>query len=428
MFAVGWGANQFSPMLIVYRHEQGLSAAAVAGLFAVYAATLIPGLLAGGPASDRFGRRAVVLPLVILSPAATALLIAGAHDLSLIIAGRALAGVCSGVVFGAASAWVRDLSRGSAVSARRAAFALTAGFGLGPVAAAFLAQWAPDPLVVPYLPHIGLGVAAIAVLWPARQAAEDAAGQTATGQTATGGQVTGGQVTAAGQAAAAGQAIGRERRMPAALRTWPFWISVAPAAPLVFGSISLAIVVLPEEVTSARTLSAGYAGLMTALAFAAGVVIQPLSRSLEERAAGAGSVAGLCCCAAGAAVAVPALAATRTPAGMAAAGLAAILLGAAYGLNLVSGLHQAENLAGPAERGAVLAAYYVLAYLGFGAPYLAAVLTTITSRTAAFAILAAAAAALAAWTAGSRAVLKRIPSRFERERAKALVPESLERP
>src|ERR1700757_3983652 len=83
MFAVGWGANQFSPMLIVYRHEQGLSAAAVAGLFAVYAATLIPGLLAGGPASDRFGRRAAVLPLVILSPAATALLIAGAHDLSL---------------------------------------------------------------------------------------------------------------------------------------------------------------------------------------------------------------------------------------------------------------------------------------------------------------------------------------------------------
>ena len=23
MFAVGWGANQFSPMLIVYRHELG---------------------------------------------------------------------------------------------------------------------------------------------------------------------------------------------------------------------------------------------------------------------------------------------------------------------------------------------------------------------------------------------------------------------
>src|SRR6185437_14644231 len=62
MFAVGWGANQFSPMLIVYRHSLDLSADEIAGLFAIYAATLIPGLLAGGPLSDRFGRRACVLP------------------------------------------------------------------------------------------------------------------------------------------------------------------------------------------------------------------------------------------------------------------------------------------------------------------------------------------------------------------------------
>ena len=71
MFAVGWGANQFSPMLIVYRHELGLGANVVAGLFLVYALTLIPGLLVGGPASDRFGRRPVVWPFVALSPLAT---------------------------------------------------------------------------------------------------------------------------------------------------------------------------------------------------------------------------------------------------------------------------------------------------------------------------------------------------------------------
>ncbi len=49
MFAVGWGANQFSPMLIVYRHELRLTAGEVAGLFLVYALTLIPGLLISGP-------------------------------------------------------------------------------------------------------------------------------------------------------------------------------------------------------------------------------------------------------------------------------------------------------------------------------------------------------------------------------------------
>src|SRR4029077_3792102 len=75
MFAVGWGANQFSPMLIVYRHVLGLGPGEIAGLFAIYAATLIPGLLLGGALSDRVGRRACVLPFAALSPAATLLLI-----------------------------------------------------------------------------------------------------------------------------------------------------------------------------------------------------------------------------------------------------------------------------------------------------------------------------------------------------------------
>src|SRR5208282_4972550 len=167
MFAVGWGANQFSPMLIVYRHELRLGAGAVAGLFLVYALTLIPGLLIGGPASDRFGRRAVVLPFVVLSPLATLLLVVGPRSLVLISAGRALAGLCSGVVFGSATAWVQELSHGTGQSARRAALALTAGFGLGPVVAAVLAQWAPDPLLLPYIPHLVIGVVAVIVTWRA---------------------------------------------------------------------------------------------------------------------------------------------------------------------------------------------------------------------------------------------------------------------
>ena len=66
MFAVGWGANQFSPMLLVYRDEIGLEASTRAALFGVYAAGLIPGLLLGGRASDRRGRRSLVLPFVAL--------------------------------------------------------------------------------------------------------------------------------------------------------------------------------------------------------------------------------------------------------------------------------------------------------------------------------------------------------------------------
>ena len=376
MFAVGWGANQFSPMLVVYRHELKLTAGAVAGLFLVYALTLIPGLLVGGPASDRFGRRPVVWPFVALSPLATLLLVLGPRSLAMIAAGRALAGLCSGVVFGAATAWVQEVSPGEGTSARRAALALTAGFGLGPVAAALLAQWAPGPLLTPYLPHLVIGVAAAAAL----------------GRTPEGAPVP---------PAARGSRNARRRWPPAAVRTARFWLAVAPASPLVFGSVALAIVVLPEEVTSAGTLSAGFAGLMTALSFAAGVAVQPFARRLRDALTGA--VAGLACAAAGTATGIAAVAGPDR--GL--AGVAAVLLGLAYGLCLVSGLRQAEQMAAPDERGAVVACYYALAYLGFAAPYLAAGLGAAAGKAGAFTALTAIIAGLALWTAGYAAHLRR---------------------
>jgi Major Facilitator Superfamily len=386
MFAVGWGANQFSPMLIVYRHALGLSASEIAGLFAIYAATLIPGLLAGGPLSDRFGRRACVLPFAALSPVATLLLVIGPHSLPLIAAGRALAGLCSGMVFGPATAWVQDLSGGYALSARRAALALSAGFGLGPVVAAFLAQWAGDPLVVPYLPHLALGTAALAI------------GLTAPGP----------------RRAQARPGVAGHRWPPAALRTREFWLGVALPAPFVFGSVSLAIVVLPEEVTSARTLSAGYAGLMTVLAFAAGIGVQPAARRVAARRPHAGIIAGLGAAAAGAAVSVAAVAGPS----QVLAGVGAVLLGLAYGLCLVCGLHDAEQLAGPRDRGTVLAAYYVLAYLGFAAPYAADGLNAALGKPGTFAVFAGVAAALAGltWARAARSLPLQAPAGTERKR------------
>ena len=55
-------------MLLAYGHELGMSTQTRALLFGLYAVGLIPALLVGGAASDRWGRRAVVLPFVALSP------------------------------------------------------------------------------------------------------------------------------------------------------------------------------------------------------------------------------------------------------------------------------------------------------------------------------------------------------------------------
>jgi MFS family permease len=374
MFAVGWGANQFSPMLIVYRQDLGLAAGTLAGLFGVYAAALIPGLLIGGPASDRFGRRPVVIPFVALSPLATLLLVLGPRSLPLIVAGRALAGVCSGVVFGAATAWVQELSPDAGVSARRSAVALSAGFGLGPFTAAMIAEWVPDPLLAAYLPHLAIGAAALAALLPAPE-------------------------TAAGRDAAPGRA-GRARRWPpGAVRTGEFWLAVAPAAPWVFGCAALALVVLPEQASGTGRPSVGFAGVVTILTLGAGVAVQPLARRLEGRRRLAGNAVGLACAAAAALLGAGVAASASR--GLALA--AAVFFGLGYGLCLVSGLRGTEHLAGPQEHGAAMACCYVLTYLGFGFPYLADGLDLLAGRAGAFLVLAGIAAALAAW-AGACAV------------------------
>src|SRR4051794_29248670 len=172
MFAIGWGANQFVSVLVAYREHSGLSVGTVDALVGAYAVGLIPALLVLGPVSDRSGRAPVLRIAAIVSLAATAVLMLG--SLWALYAGRLLAGLASGAAFAAGSAWVEELSAAPwdpaprpGAGARRAAMSLTAGFGLGPVVAGLLAQWAPDPLVTAYLPHVLVVLAVIVPLWRA---------------------------------------------------------------------------------------------------------------------------------------------------------------------------------------------------------------------------------------------------------------------
>src|SRR6266480_1439423 len=108
LLGVGWGANQFTPLLLVYHQALGLSTGTLEAMFGVYALGLIPGLLLGGPLSDARGRRAVVVPAAVLSLAASMLLVAAGYGEAMLFAGRLLAGVSSGAVFGAGTAWLRE--------------------------------------------------------------------------------------------------------------------------------------------------------------------------------------------------------------------------------------------------------------------------------------------------------------------------------
>jgi MFS family permease len=104
MFGVGWGANQFSSLLLAYRLHEGVSESTADALFGVYALGLIPALLVIGPISDLRGRRLIVRAAGVLSAVASLALIAGEHSLLMLYAGRFLAGVRSGAAFAAGTA------------------------------------------------------------------------------------------------------------------------------------------------------------------------------------------------------------------------------------------------------------------------------------------------------------------------------------
>ena len=93
VFAVGWGANQFAPLLFLYRTDQGLSQSDVTAMFSVYIVGLLPTLLVAGRWSDRNGRRVLMRPVLVLSLVATVCMFFGPQDPLWLYAGRFLAGL-----------------------------------------------------------------------------------------------------------------------------------------------------------------------------------------------------------------------------------------------------------------------------------------------------------------------------------------------
>src|SRR3954471_1638416 len=216
LFMTGWGANHFSTLLVVYRKNLGLLPPALGILFGAYALGLVPGLVLAGRASDRRGRRAVVLPASLLAIAASAVLAFGERGFGVLLAGRLIYGLATGSVMSPGSVWVQELSS-PATGARRATLALSAGFGFGPLASGLLAELGPRPLITPFVVH-GL-VMALAV-WHARVVPETAPGAaTATANKAT------------------RSALGRNG--------WLALAALVPLGPWVFGFAAAAMAILP---------------------------------------------------------------------------------------------------------------------------------------------------------------------------------------
>jgi MFS family permease len=343
LFAVAWGGNEFTPLLVMYRLE-GLSLQSVNVLLGAYVFGIIPALLIGGPLSDRYGRRPLMLPAPMLCIAGSALIALGSEVHVLLYAGRVLSGMALGLVMAGGTSWVKELSEppvgapcDDGAGARRAALALTAGFGLGAVVAALLAQFGPLPTVLPYAVNIavtiGLSIPMAGI--PETQAR-----------------------------LATPKRLRDDLRVPAA-RHRRFLFVVLPMAPWVFGVAASAYAILPtlmaERVPGNEIL---FSGLLCFIALSFGFATQQVAKRVDTPHSSRAVAIGLAVTVLGMAVASWA----TTSLSLWVTALAAAVLGCAYGLLMVSGLQEAQRIAGPDGLAGLIAVYYSISYLGFFVP------------------------------------------------------------
>ncbi|OIJ64267.1 MFS transporter [Streptomyces mangrovisoli] len=158
VFAVGMaGTTLPTPLYGLYREEIGFSQFMITVIFAVYAIGVITALLLAGNFSDVLGRRPVIFAALVLSML-SAVCFVFEDGLPLLFVGRLLSGFAAGLLSGAATAAVTELAEPA--KRQRAAFTATAanmgGLGCGPLLSGVLAEYAPYPLRLPYLVHLGL--------------------------------------------------------------------------------------------------------------------------------------------------------------------------------------------------------------------------------------------------------------------------------
>lgn len=369
LLGAGWGSNQFTPMLLVYRHALGVGTGTLEALFGFYALGLIPGLLVAGPVSDAHGRRRVIVPAAALSLAGSVALVAGAANLPLLFLGRLLTGLSNGAVFAAGTAWLRECSKppfGDAddqTAARRAAVAMTTGFAVGPLVAGMLAQWAGVPRILPYLPHIALMAGVLLLLRNGPETITDGA-----------------------------QSVSQRASLAAAF-SGRFLSVVAPMAPWVFAAPAVAFGLLPNIVGADHAVNGiALTAAITSLCALAGISIQPVARRLDRGSfRNNAAVLGLLVLTAGLALA----SLTAQTGNVWLLVPCSIVLGCAYGLCLVAGLVEVQRLAHPRALAGLTAIFYALTYVGFAVPYLLAVAT----RLAGYALLLAVTAGIALGTA-----------------------------
>ncbi|PND54729.1 MFS transporter [Mycobacterium sp. ENV421] len=163
--AIMVGTTLPTPLYALYSEQMHFAVLTTTVIYATYAGGVLFALLVFGSWSDAIGRRPVLLAGVGAA-LASAVMFLFADSVPELLVGRVLSGLSAGVFTGTATAAVIEAAPPSwrTRAAAVATIANIGGLGTGPILAGILAQYAPSPLKLTYLVHIGLMVLAAAAI------------------------------------------------------------------------------------------------------------------------------------------------------------------------------------------------------------------------------------------------------------------------
>ena len=160
MTATATGLNLLTPLYSMYRQRFSFSTLTLTLIFATYVVTIIPAMLLFGPLADAIGRRRILL-IAVLTAAIGAVLVLLASSTPWLFAARIMQGSAQGAVSGAASAALIELGTNLKKTSLVIGTTVTSGIALGPIISGTLAQYAPAPLVLPFIVYLILLIPAL---------------------------------------------------------------------------------------------------------------------------------------------------------------------------------------------------------------------------------------------------------------------------
>jgi MFS family permease len=331
------GTTLPTPLYVIYQAQWHFPTSLITLIFATYAVGVLAALLAAGRSSDQVGRRPVLAAAIGLSIASAVTFIL-APNVGWLFVGRLLSGLSAGLVTGTATAALTETARPG--SGRRATLvsttANTSGLGLGPLLAGLLAQYAPQPTVLPYLVQLGLvAVAGLGLL---------VVPETVSGRSALSLRFRGFGIPQAGRAE---------------------FIAAGFAGFAAFSLLGLFSALVPTFLVGVlHDTSHATAGTVVFLVSAVGACTQLAGSRLPSRPV---ILAGLTVFLAALALIVAGLSAASMPLFLA----GTVVSGVAVGAVFMGSLAAANRLAPAKTRGQVISTYFVFAYVGLTVPVIA---------------------------------------------------------